>query len=53
MTSRDESDPRLTGALLLWAEAAVPALPDDFTAKVMADVAMARAAGAWTEEVGS
>lgn len=51
MTSRDESDPRLTGALLLWAEAAVPALPDDFTAKVMADVAMARAAGAWTEGV--
>lgn len=51
MTSRDESDPRLTGALRLWAEAAVPALPDDFTARVMADVAAASAAGAWAEGV--
>ncbi len=39
----------LTRALGLWAEAAVPALPDDFTAAVMADVAAQRVGAAWAE----
>ncbi len=50
MTARDEDDPRLTQAMALWAETAVPALPDDFTARVMADVAAAQAVTAWADE---
>ena len=50
MTARDDDDPRLTQALALWAEAAVPVLPDDFTARVMADVVAAQAMTAWADE---
>ncbi len=50
MTARDDHDPRLTEAMALWAETAVPALPDDFTARVMADVAAAQAVTAWADE---
>jgi hypothetical protein len=50
VTARDEDDPRLTQAMGLWAETAVPALPDDFAARVMADVVAARAVTAWADE---
>lgn len=49
MTAPDDRDPLLTRALGIWAESAVPALPDDFTATVMADVAAQRALGIWAE----
>jgi len=39
----------LTRALGIWAEAAVPSLPDDFTARVMAGAATQRVATAWAE----
>jgi hypothetical protein len=49
MTAPDDRDPSLTRAFGLWAETAVPALPADFTAQVMADVARQRVGEAWAE----
>ncbi|MDO9018026.1 MAG: hypothetical protein Q7V43_14015 [Myxococcales bacterium] len=49
MTTPDDHDPQLTRAMGIWAESAVPALPDDFTARVMADVAAQRAGAAWAD----
>ena len=49
MTAPDDHDPMLTRALGIWAEAAVPSLPDDFTASVMAEAMSQQAATAWAE----
>jgi hypothetical protein len=45
----DDRDPALTRAFGVWADAAVPALPDDFTARVVAEAAVQRAGAAWAE----
>jgi hypothetical protein len=50
MSAPDDRDPQLTRAFALWAEDGVPALPDGFTAAVMADVAAQRAGAAWAED---
>jgi hypothetical protein len=49
VTAPDDHDPLLTRAMGIWAEA-VPSLPDDFTARVMADAAAQRAGAAWADE---
>ena len=49
MSAPDDHDPLLTRALGVWAEAAVPPLPDDFTARVVAEAALQRSATAWAE----
>ena len=49
MTAPDDHDPMLTRALGIWAEAAVPSLPDDFTAGIMAEAMSQQAATAWAE----